>query len=120
MAYLRRLSWIDRLGLLFLAIAIPTLVWAQNFPGQWVYMYDAWNHTTYQGNFVVKATPGRLHTICVNTGASSATVTVLDGSNTEAIINAASPGCYIYDSQFTTNLVVEEGTANTDVTTTYQ
>ena len=92
---------------------------AQAIPGQWVFMYDAPLHLTAAGTTTISAA-GMVHTVCVNTAAASSTVTIKDGTTVIAIIDSSTKGCYTYDSQFLTSLVVVVAAGSPDVTVTYE
>lgn len=62
-----------------------------------------------------------LHTVCVNTTASSSTVTLYDNTSSSsggsiAVINSASLGCYTYDITLTQGLYVVVAGGTPDVT----
>jgi hypothetical protein len=56
-----------------------------------------------QGPITIKPGPGLLHTVTVNTAGTS--VTLIDGSNTIAVIGAVT-GEFTFDCAFNTNLQI--------------
>lgn len=79
-----------------------------------------YTHISTQTTTVIKTGPGLLHTICVNTGAASATATVDDATSATtpniAIIDASAKACYIYDVFFTVGLTAA---GNADITVSW-
>lgn len=82
-----------------------------------------YTHISTQTTTVIKTGPGLLHTVCVNTGAASATATIDDAASattpTIAVIDASAKACYIYDIFFTVGLTVVTAAGNADITVSW-
>lgn len=74
----------------------------------------------------LKATPGILHSICVNTPANTGTATVYDGTATQAVVIAVITEytgvavCYLYDVNLINGLTVVTATAAGNLTVSYR
>lgn len=87
--------------------------------------YKYLNITT-DATTVVKASPGILHTICINTPAATETLTLYDnatagtGTKLGTITSFASTNpCFAYDIAFTNGLTIVSATAAGDITVAY-
>lgn len=82
------------------------------------------NHITTQTTTAVKATPGVLHSVCVNTAASGATATIYNntaGSGAViAIVDGGTKGCTTYDIAASIGITVVTAVANADITVSYR
>lgn len=108
----------------FLAIALALSPAEAQLVGP-VPVYAYLNITT-DVTTVVKANPGVLHTVCVNTPVATETIQLYDntaGSGTKmGLITeyASLPGCYLFDVRFFTGLTIVTGVAAGDITVSYQ
>lgn len=79
-----------------------------------------------QTTTVIKAGPGVLHSVCVNTPAATGTAQIYDntaGSGTKIglITSFASvSGCFVYDVAFSTGLTIVTATASPDFTVSWR
>jgi hypothetical protein len=87
--------------------------------------YKYLNITT-DATTTVKASPGILHTICINTPAATETLTIYDNTSasgtkigTTTLFASTNP-CFTYDAYFATGLTIVTATAAGDITVTYQ
>lgn len=86
----------------------------------------AYQNITTQATTAIKAGPGYLHAVCVNTPAATGTVTIYDntaasGTKIGTITSFASVGgCFIYDVAFWTGLTIVTATASPDVTVSFR
>lgn len=107
------------LFLFFLTLCTPAL--AQEQPWQYKNITLAAPTTT-----VIKASPGYLHAVCINTQANTGTITVYDntaasGTKIATITSITGQGqCWIYDVAFWTGLTVVTATAAPDVTVSFR
>lgn len=80
---------------------------------------------TGQTTTVIKAAPGILHTVCINTPAATETITMYDntaGSGTKIgtiTVFASTNPCLTYDVNFATGLTLVTATASSDLTVSY-
>lgn len=83
-----------------------------------------YTHIATSTTVPIKAGPGSLHTICVNTAAASSTITADDAltatTPTMAIASGATAGCFLYDIQFATGLTVVTANGAPDVTISWR
>lgn len=74
----------------------------------------------------LKATPGYLHTVCINTPAATGTVAIYDstaGSGTKIgtiTSYASTPRCFTYDVAFWIGLTIVTATAAQDITVSFR
>ena len=85
----------------------------------------AYQNITTGTTTTLKSTVGNLHTVCVNTIVSSATITIYDNTaasgtkiGTITLPSTALPGCQLYDVAFWTGLTVVTSGA-TDITVAF-
>lgn len=84
----------------------------------------SYSHITTTATTLVKTGSGILHSICVNTGAASSTITIDDAltatTPTIAIASGATAGCFVYDVAFSTGLTVVTAVGTPDVTVSFK
>lgn len=118
-----------RLALAGIALALFALPASAQVPGQQVYQYNSYKNITTATTTVVKARPGLLHTLTINTVIASATITVYDGLDAmgtkvatitlPSTITSDNPVTLVLDTAFTTGLTVVTSGA-TDLTVAYR
>lgn len=86
----------------------------------------SYQNITTDATTAIKAGPGYLHTVCINTPAATGTVTIYDntaasGTKIGTITSFASVGgCFTYDVAFWTGLTVVTATATPDITVSFR
>lgn len=86
----------------------------------------AYKNITTDTTTTLKTGPGYLHSVCINTPAATATITIFDsatGSGTKigTITSFASvSGCFTYDIAFWSGLTVVTATAAPDITVAFR
>ena len=85
-----------------------------------------YQNITTDATTTLKSSRGFLHTVCINTPAAAATVTIFDstaGSGTKigTITSFASvAGCFVFDVSFWTGLTIVTATAAADITVSFR
>lgn len=83
-----------------------------------------YSNITTDTTTTIKSGPGILHSIVINTAASTGTATVYDntaGSGTKiATLGTGTAGTFVYDICFNTGLTIVTATAAADITVTYK
>lgn len=112
-------------GALPLNANVPTPPGTNDIGGVTITGYRYTNITS-QTTTIIKAGPGVLHTVCVNTPAATGTATIYDntaGSGTKIglITSFASVlGCFTYDVAFVNGLTIVTATASPDFTVSWR
>lgn len=108
------------LALLLLGLSIPAQ--AQISPPQWIAAAYNYKHITTDTTTTVFSGAGVLGAICINTTASTETITIYDntaGSGTVVgiiTLGTATGGCFAYNAAMTTGLTLVTATAAGDLT----
>lgn len=94
---------------------------ANPYPVQPSYLF---NNIATQTTTLVKTGAGVLHSVCVNTAASGAVITIYDsltatGTKIGTLTDPAQ-GCIPFDAAFSTGLTVVTATASADITVSYR
>lgn len=86
-----------------------------------------YKNITTDATTVVKAGPGLLHTININTPVATGTITIYDGLNasgtkigTYTIASSPSPSSVTYDVSFGVGLTIVTGTEAMDITVSFR
>ena len=108
-------------------IITAAIIWLAAIGGAFAQETEwAYRNITADATTVLKTGPGYLHTVCVNTPAATATITVYDntaasGTKISTITSFASvSGCFTYDAAFWTGLTIVTATAAPDITVTFR
>lgn len=87
----------------------------------------AYKNITTDATTVVKAGPGLLHTISINTPLATTTITIYDNTaasgtkiGTYTIAASPQPSSVTYDVNFLIGLTIVTGTASSDITVSYR